>query len=886
MKFISFGGLPFVCAGLLWGKVSGGWGFFLWRGGVGVVVFVADDGGDGLEDFAWAEVDEFYALGVAAGFADAGDAGAHHFAFVGDEHEFVVVANGEGTGNAAGAIGGFHGDDAFAAAALDAVFLEAGAFAEAVFPGDEEEAILVDDGRSDNIVAFFGANAPDANGVAAHVAAVFFVETDAHALVGDENNFVVAGGEFAIDETVALLDGDGDNAAFADVSKVAEFGFFDDPAASGKEDREFVGPRLGVGFLALDTNGGGDFFLGPEFEKIGDRAAFAGARAFGNLKNPLHVAASALGKENKVVVRGGGEEILDEVAVLFLFGLAGGHADHALAAAFLGAERAHERALDEAVVGEGDNDSLVGNKVFDGHLAFVGNDLGAAWSGVFALNFEEFVLDDGEDAFFLGKDVEEILDFFDEGVVFALDAVALEARELVEAEIENMGDLFFGEAVFAIDDAGSTADEDADLLDRLLGPTERHELEFGFLAVFGIADDFDERIEVGEGDKVAFELFASAFGLVEEVAGAAQDDFAAVVDKAGDGFLEGQELGLAAVDGQHVDAEEGFQRGVLVEVVDDDLRVAVALEFDNDAGVLGTFVADIADAWEDFFGDEAGDAFHEFGAVHVEGDLGNNNALAAAFSFLDGKPPAHTHRATAGLKIRADAGGALDETTGGKIGPPRVSHEPLDGNVGVVDLGANGVDALAEVVRGHVGGHADGDAGASIDEEVGEGGGKNRRFFAFFVVGGDKIDRAESHVHHERGAEVVEAGFGVTHGRWRVAIHRTEVSLALDERVAHRPVLGHVDEGGVDRLVAVGVVVAHGFADDLGAFHKRSRGLHAELVHGVEDSALGRLETVAGVGQGTGNNDGHRIVEEGFRHFLGDVHEFDFFVLCIHGLNG
>ena len=62
-----------------------------------VVVFVGDDGGDGLELLGTFEVDEDDAHGVAPGFADFFDAGAHHLAFVRDEHEFVGVAHGEGS---------------------------------------------------------------------------------------------------------------------------------------------------------------------------------------------------------------------------------------------------------------------------------------------------------------------------------------------------------------------------------------------------------------------------------------------------------------------------------------------------------------------------------------------------------------------------------------------------------------------------------------------------------------------------------------------------------------------------------------------------------------------------------------------------------------------
>ena len=194
---------------------------------------------------------------------------------------------------------------------------------------------------------------------------------------------------------------------------------------------------------------------------------------------------------------------------------------------------------------------------------------------------------------------------------------------------------------------------------------------------------------------------------------------------------------------------------MLVEIVDDDLRVAVALEFNDHAGVLGRLIAHIADTGEDFFSNEFGDAFHQLGAVHIEGDFGDDDRFAAAFSFLNADAPTDAHGAAAGLEVGLDAVRALDEAAGGEIRTLHVNHEPFDGDVGVVDLGADGINALAEIVRRHVRGHADGDARAAVDEEIRERGGENGRFLAFLVVGRHEIDCAEIHIGHQRGAEVV-----------------------------------------------------------------------------------------------------------------------------------
>ena len=63
----------------------------------------------------------------------------------------------------------------------------------------------------------------------------------------------------------------------------------------------------------------------------------------------------------------------------------------------------------------------------------------------------------------------------------------------------------------------------------------------------------------------------------------------------------------------------------------------------------------------------------------------------------------------------------------GKSGPLHELHEVVGRGLGVVDEVDGGVDDLAEVVRRDVGGHADRDALAAVDEQVREPGRQHRR---------------------------------------------------------------------------------------------------------------------------------------------------------------
>ncbi len=238
--------------------------------------------------------------------------------------------------------------------------------------------------------------------------------------------------------------------------------------------------------------------------------------------------------------------------------------------------------------------------------------------------------------------------------------------------------------------------------------------------------------------------------------------------------------------------------------------------------------------------------------------------------------------AAAGLEILFDAREAEDGATGREIRPLHVLHQAIKRDVRIVDLRANPIDHFAEIVRRHVGRHADGDAGAAIDEQIREGRGKNGRFGAGFVVVRDKVDRVLVHVGHERGAEMRHARLGVTHGGRRIAFDRTEVSLAIDQRFAHRPALGHVDEGGVNHRFTVRVIVTARVAANLRAFPMLPVGEEREIVHRIKDAALRRLQPIPRIRQRARNDDRHRVIEKRPRHFFGDVDQFCFFVRVIH----
>ena len=555
--------------------------------------------------------------------------------------------------------------------------------------------------------------------------------------------------------------------------------------------------------------------------------------------------------------------------VLFL----GLHARHALTAAFLGAEIGQRGAFDVAARCDGHDHVFTFDQVFVVHVAGPVDNLGAARHGEQFAHFAQFVRDDAHDAVAAAQNLKVFLDLAGQLFQFVRDFLDADLGQTLQAQLQNGAGLRFGQVIGAVvvGGVGRIVDQRDVIQDRRRGPAACHQLFARFGGVGGGPDGGHDFVDVGDGHGQTTQDVAAFAGLAQQIGGAARHDILAEVDKAGQEPAQGQLLGSAAVQRQHVTAEIDLHRGKAEQLVQHYLGGGVAFQFhDNPYAVAVGFVLNVRDAFDPFFACGLGDAFDHRGLVHLIGDLVDDDGKAVLADLLDAGLGADDD-AAAPLKVGfARAGPAQHGAAGGKVWAGHIVDQLLGGQVGVFDQRQRGIDNLAQIVRRDVGGHADRNAARAVDQHVREARRQNGGFFLLAVIVVLEIDCFLVDVGQQVGGGLVHAHFGIAHGGGVIAVHRAKVALTVQQRQRHREILCHPHQRVINRAVAVRVILTHHIAHGTGGLAVGFVVRVAGFVHRKQDAPVHRFQPVTQIGDGAADDDRHGVIQIGCAHLVFD----------------
>ena len=555
------------------------------------------------------------------------------------------------------------------------------------------------------------------------------------------------------------------------------------------------------------------------------------------------------------------------------------------AAAALGAVVRDRLRLGIAEMGDGDHAIFGRDQVFHGQIELAADDFRAARVAVVLANLFEFFAYDFEQAFGSVEDFDVFRDLAEQFLVVPHQLLVFETGEPVQAQVENCLGLFRREAVNRVVcsllqsvhgietvgaagvGVGADAAEHFHDLGGYPGLREQFFLRLGRRR--RSLDEFDDRVDVAERHGQAFQQMAAFPRLAQQMDGAAGDDLAPVAQESLKRAFQVEQLGLAVDKGDHVDAESRLQLGLGVQIVQHDFAHFVLAQFDDDAqAVLVGLVPQFGNAFEFLFLDEFGDAFDQPCLVDLVGDFGDDNGFLAAVIvpqyFGAG---AHVDNAAAGAIGLHDSGPAVDDARGGKIRPADVFHQTVDVEFRVFQQRDSAIDDFFQVVRRNIGRHAHGDAGRAIDQQIGNARRQNVGDLFGIVVVGREVDGFLVEIGEQFLGDARHADLGVAHGRGQITVDRTEIALAVDQRITQGKILGHTDHGVINRAVPVGVVLADHVADDAGGLLVGFIVVVGQYAHGEQDAAMHGFQAVAHVGQRPAHDHAHGISEIGLPHF-------------------
>src|SRR5690625_980963 len=609
---------------------------------------------------------------------------ADQYPAFGQDEQFLAAQHRVKADEVADPLGDPQRDHAEAAAALQRVLRQLGLLAEAAFGHRQQLGVLLvllgDDRQAHHVIALTQADTDHTLGSAAGGAHVSFVETERLAFVGRQDDIRLAVSRAYRHQFVAVHQVDGDQAGDVDVAVLADRGALDQPLP-GREH------EVTVGIEVLQGQDGLHALVAFEWQDVAHVRAACVAVGFGQVVDLLAVDAAPVGEEQHVIVRAAHQQ--QAVDVVFLGALGG----NAAAAADLGPVQRRRGAFDVTAAGQRDHHLLFGDQVFLADLLAVIGDLAAALIAELPAHRQQFLADDPPQLRLVTEDDGQPFDLGGYLAVLLEQFLALQAGEALQAHVQD---------------------------GLRLDVTHAERLDQAFLRFRTIgagADQGDNLVQVIERLEVALEDMSAFLGPLQLEAGASGDHIAAVFEVQAQYLAQRQQTRAAVDDADVVDREARLQLGVLVQLVEHQLRMGTTLQFEHDAHALAVgLVAQRTDVLDLLVAHQAGGRLDQRRLVHLVRDLADDDGDPAGTLLEAGSAP-YPDAAAAGLESFPDAF-AADDAAGREVRTLDVLHQPVQVDVGVVDHRDQATDDLAQVVRRDVGGHADRDAGSTVDDHV------------------------------------------------------------------------------------------------------------------------------------------------------------------------
>ena len=390
-----------------------------------------------------------------------------------------------------------------------------------------------------------------------------------------------------------------------------------------------------------------------------------------------------------------------------------------------------------------------------------------------------------------------------------------------------------------------------------------------------LADEQNHLLQLGQGLEQPFDHLQPLADFVQGKAVAAQGGLLPELQKDLKNTPQAQLGGLAIHKSQENGAEIALQGGAAEQLLQHNLRLTIPAQFNHHPHAFPvTLITDVGDAAEAPVIDLLRQLFNPTGLAELVGQLCHHDSIATTTTLtrpdgfqmghtphLDAAPPLHV-----GL-TQAMAHGNFPARR--KVGAGDQSQQCFIAQSGVPQECHQAIHNFPQVVGGDVGGHAHGNAGAAVEQKDRQLSRQNGRFLLGSIEIGREVHRVLRQFPQQGPmGQRCQAGFRIAHRRRRIVVQRTKVAVALQKGVAAGEGLHLTHQGVIDCGFTVGMVFPQDVSHHPGTLAERTLRRQAQLMHGVENAALHRLQAISHIGQGAAHDHAHGVFQVGALHLL------------------
>ena len=160
----------------------------------------------------------------------------------------------------------------------------------------------------------------------------------------------------------------------------------------------------------------------------------------------------------------------------------------------------------------------------------------------------------------------------------------------------------------------------------------------------------------------------------------------------------------------------------------------------------------------------------------------------------------------------------------------RIGHEEFDG-----------INRFTKIMWWNIGRHPDSNPCRPINQKVRETCRKYNRFTFCTIIVIDKIDCFFVNIAQHFKRNLAHPCFGITHGSGAVTVHRTEVTMTVNEHVAVTPPLCHPNHRFINGRITMWVIFTHNITGNTGRFFMCFIRCHTQLIHTIKNTAMYRF---------------------------------------------